>query len=743
VRCYRLVLVWLLAATPILTSAVAAPLPRAVLIINESDPSSGAPTTFSITLRETLADVTPHVAVYGETLDLSRFAGPKQEAILRTYLQEKYSDVRFGVIAAVGLSAFELVRRWRAELWPGVPVVFAAIDEMSAAKLKLDSDTTGLIMHRTIKSMMSAARLLVPDLKGVAVLGGSLERDAYRRQYPQELPALAAEIEVTNLTGLPLAEQARRAAALPDNTAILYTGLFIDNAGTLYSSADSLAAIAKVANRPIVIDVEVLVGLGATGGYALNNVSYGKEVAALVRRILDGAPVGALPVAVSEFTKPVFDWRQLQRWGIDESTLPEGSEIRFRPPTAWEQYRWQIMLIAAVLLVQTLLIAYVLMQNRRRRAAENSLAQSEERMAIVAASTNTGLWQLHTEDRPIWATKHCRSILRLAEDAPLSFEVFRDSIHPDDRRSFVKAIRSAVSAGRPIDGEFRLASPGDEIHWIAAKGHPRRGEDNRNYHINGVLSDVTAVKTAEGEAELQRREIARLMRQSVLGELSGAIAHELNQPLTAILSNAEAAHDLLGRKQIDLEKIREIVADIIEEDTRASDVMSRIRKLLRKGGSKSEILDLNQLVSSTVDLLHGELVRRKTNVEIALAEGLPTISGDPVQLQQVLLNAILNAMEAMGSNAPWQRVVKVMTRANGNQVQAVIVDSGHGISPEHRTRLFQPFFTTKEHGLGLGLSICSKIVKTHGGMLTIENNPGAGATVTITLPIQDNAMVPA
>ena len=740
-RFYQLVLVWLLAATPTLPSVAAAPLPRAVLIVDEFDPSSGAPTTFSTTLRETLDGAAPHVAAYGETLDLSRFAGPKQEAILRTYLQEKYSDVRFGVIAAVGLSALELVKRWRGELWPGVPVVFAAIDEMSAAQLTLDSDMTGLIMRRTIKSMMTAARLLVPGLERVAVLGGTLERDAYRRQYLQELPGLASEIEVTNLTGLPLAEQARGAAALPPNTAILYTSLFIDDAGTRYSSADALAAIAKVANAPIVTDVEALVGPGATGGYALNNVSYGKEVAALALRILDGAPTAAIPVTVSEFTQPVFDWRQLQRWAIGESSLPQGSEIRFRPPTAWEQYHWQIMLAAAAFLAQTLLIAYVLVENRRRRAAEKSLAQNEEQMAVVAASTNIGLWQFHAEDRPIWATRHCRSILRLAEDAPLSFDVFRDCLHPDDRRSFVRAIRAAVSAGRPIDGEFRVASPDDEIHWIAVKGHPRRGEDNKNYYVNGVLSDVTAVKTAEGAAELQRREIARLMRQSVLGELSGAIAHELNQPLTAILSNAEAAHDLLGRRNADIEKIREIVADIIEEDNRASDVMSRIRKLLRKGESKPESVDLNQLVTSTVDLLHGELVRRKTNLEVALAEGLPTISGDPVQLQQVLLNAVMNAMEAMGSNPPWQRVVKVMTRADGNQVQAVVVNSGHGIAPEHQTRLFQPFFTTKDHGLGLGLSICSTIVKTHGGKLSIENNAGAGATVTVTLPIRDHAMV--
>ena len=419
----RIVVGLLVILTPIY--AMAQSLPRAVLIIDEADPSSGAPTMFSTTLRETLNDFAPHVAVYGETLDLRRFAGPKQEAVLHTYLQEKYSDVRFGVIAAVGLSAFELVKRWRPELWPGVPVVFAAIDEMSAAQLKLDPDTTGLIMRRTITSMMTAARLLVPDLKGVAVVGGTLERDAYRRQYVQELPVLANEIEVTNLTGRSLAEQARRAATLPDRTAILYTGLFIDDAGTLYSSVDALAAIANVANRPIVIDVEVLVGPGATGGYALNNVSYGKEVAALVRRILDGTSVAAIPVATSEFTLPLFDWRQLQRWGVGETTLPEGSEIRFRPPTAWEQYRWQIMLVTAVLLAQTALIAYVLMQNRKRRAAEKSLADSEERMAVVAASTNIGLWQFLAEDRPVWATQHCRSILGLSEDVPLSFEALR------------------------------------------------------------------------------------------------------------------------------------------------------------------------------------------------------------------------------------------------------------------------------------------------------------------------------
>ena len=232
-------------------------------------------------------------------------------------------------------------------------------------------------------------------------------------------------------------------------------------------------------------------------------------------------------------------------------------------------------------------------------------------------------------------------------------------------------------------------------------------------------------------------EIARLMRQSVLGELSGTIAHELNQPLTAILSNAETAQDLLGRKTIDLEKIQEIVADIIEEDNRAGEVISRIRKLLRKGKSASEPTDLNQLVESTLRLLHGEIVRRKISLDVELAANLPTIFGDPVQLQQVLLNVIMNAMEAMSSKAPSQRAINITTRANAKQVEAVIVDSGQGIAAEDQTQLFQPFFTTKEQGLGLGLSLCSTIVKSHGGKLSIENNAGGGATVVIALPSQE------
>src|SRR3984893_14577135 len=375
-----LMIVALSAGSQLAISAATEPLPRAVLIIDESDPGKGGPTTFSATLRATLDNFTPHVAVYGESIDLSRFDGPRQDEILRRYLQERYRDVPFGVIAAVGASALERVQSWRSELWPGVPVVFAAIDEYSAARIKVDPGITGLIMRRTIDSMVATARVLIPGLKGVAVVGGPLQLDAYRRQYVQELPGLATELELTDLTGLPLAEQAARAATLPDGIAILYTGLFVDKEGTRYSSPDALATIAKVANRPIAIDVETLIGTGATGGFVLNNVTYGQAVARLALRILDGVDVTTIPVAVGDFTKPVFDWRQLIRWQIDEATLPEGSEIRFREATAWEQYRTQILIALAAFLLQSAIISGLLLERHRRHAAE---LESRGRLAQV------------------------------------------------------------------------------------------------------------------------------------------------------------------------------------------------------------------------------------------------------------------------------------------------------------------------------------------------------------------------
>ena len=222
-----------------------------------------------------------------------------------------------------------------------------------------------------------------------------------------------------------------------------------------------------------------------------------------------------------------------------------------------------------------------------------------------------------------------------------------------------------------------------------------------------------------------------------MGELSGALAHELNQPLTAILSNAQAAQRLLAKSPVDLDEVREILSDISNDDRRAGDIINRLRVLMKKEGKAKLVpLNLNDLANDVLELAHSELVERNVALATRLAPGLPDIHGDRVQLQQVLLNLIMNACEAMSDTDSGDRRLAVSTARDGDSnLQLTIVDRGPGISSDVVDRIFEPFVTTKAQGLGLGLSICRSIVAAHGGRLWVANNPDRGASFFVSLPI--------
>ncbi len=688
---------------------------------------------------ERLRDKSPEkLELLSEFLDLTRFPEPDHENRTARYLAEKYAVRRPDVVITAGPEASQFILKHRDAIAPNVPIAACCLPADAFAAFGRSSKITGVISRRDFSKTLDLAERLQPGARNLVIIAGAANSDRKWVQIAREqIEIHERRYDTRYLVGLPYDTLIKEVARLPRDTIAITFTYFADDRGGRYVSPDVIRRVAKAASAPVYSPYSTSFGFGLVGGYSDINETMGAQTADLALEILAGKDPNTIAPQPSTTGAYRVDARQLKRWQLSDANLPAGTVVSFREATLWDEHRYLIISVLAALSLQSAIIAYVLVQNRRRRIAERSLAENEERMEFTAASTNTGLWQFQAEDTPIWANTHCRSIFGLAENAPLSLDTLRDSVHPDDRRALVRAIREAASSGRPIDGEFRVVLPSGETRWVAMKAYPRPGDNDGRYYINGIFSDVTALKTAEGEAELQGREIARLMRQSVLGELSGAIAHELNQPLTAILANAETAHHLLDRKNIDLEKLREIVADIIEEDNRAGEVISRVSRLLRKGESKSEPIDLNQLVELTLRLLRGEFVRRKINLEVVLAASLPTISGDPVQLQQVLLNVIMNAMEAMSSKAPSQRAINITTRVNGKQIEAVIVDFGHGIAAEDQTRLFQPFFTTKEQGLGLGLSICSTIVKSHGGKLSIENNAGSGATVVVALPTQD------
>jgi PAS domain S-box-containing protein len=369
------------------------------------------------------------------------------------------------------------------------------------------------------------------------------------------------------------------------------------------------------------------------------------------------------------------------------------------------------------------------------RHAEQTTRENEERMGVAAASANIGLWHYDPTIEHFWATEHCRSMFGLAPDVALTRQTLINAIHPEDRQAALEAMKAAANAGQPTVSEFRTVLANGQTRWIRARAYSSCDDRSLPVRLSGILVDITDYKAAETEAELQRGELAHLMRVSVLGELSGAIAHELNQPLTAILSNAQAALLILAQKSPDLAEVKEALDEIEKEDGRAGEVIHRLRGLLRKGQSRFEPIDLNDLIGSALKLLRCELIGRKIKVKANLADHLPPTHGDPVQLQQVVLNLVMNAMDAMSAMPLPRRDIAVSTRLTElDQIEVVVADRGRGITAEEKIQIFKPFFTTKEHGLGLGLSICSTIVRSHGGELNLDNNVGGGARASITLP---------
>jgi PAS domain S-box-containing protein len=249
-----------------------------------------------------------------------------------------------------------------------------------------------------------------------------------------------------------------------------------------------------------------------------------------------------------------------------------------------------------------------------------------------------------------------------------------------------------------------------------------------------LIRDITEKRRAEHEIVAQRRQLAHLGRVAVVGEMSGALAHELNQPLTAILANARAAQRMLLRDRVDVAELRAILDDVVADDLRAGAVIHRVRALIRKGDTGPQQILANEIVGEVLELAHSDLIQREVRVSTRLAPSLPSVPGDRVQLQQVVLNLIVNACDAMADNSPGERTLAISTSDEGTSVRISVSDRGTGIAGDSVESVFEPFVTSKEHGLGLGLAICRSIVNAHGGRMWAVNNPERGATFHLLLP---------
>jgi C4-dicarboxylate-specific signal transduction histidine kinase len=333
----------------------------------------------------------------------------------------------------------------------------------------------------------------------------------------------------------------------------------------------------------------------------------GEEAARLALRILDGENPSQIPPTMGQSVQPIFDWKQIQRWGVRESNLPAGSEIRFREISTWDRYRWEIVAVAAVMLLQAALIIGLLYQRLRRRAAE-------------------------------------------------------------------------------VDARQRMA------------------------------------------------ELAHMNRQATVGHLSASIAHELNQPLGAILNNVEAAVMLVDAGVSNGRELKAILGDIKRDDQRASEVIKRLRHLLTRGTVDPREVDVNEVVREVFDILSALAAARDVKLGGKLAQQRLRVRGDRVQLEQVILNLLVNGIEAIAGAPNGAREIDCRSWASDGQALISIRDSGPGIPSDHLEQLFEPFFTTKGDGMGMGLCIARTIIEAHGGKISAETRP-SGAVFHISLPM--------
>jgi two-component system, LuxR family, sensor kinase FixL len=364
------------------------------------------------------------------------------------------------------------------------------------------------------------------------------------------------------------------------------------------------------------------------------------------------------------------------------------------------------------------------------------LQESERRMELAGAAADLGMWTWDIGHDTFWATGRARAMFGFTESEHIDRARFLGALHPDDRQATDKAVEDALATDLGYNVEYRVCLPDGKMRWIAARGQVDRDERGEPILLRGVVLDISDRRGGELELQQLRSQLAHASRVSMLGQLASALAHELSQPLGAILRNTEAAELFLEHDPPDLDELRAILVDIRLDDQRAGSVIDRLRALLKRRSFAPRALSVSDELENVAALTLSDSVTRKVALKIEAAPDLPPVTGDPVHLQQVLLNLIINAMDAVDDVAALKRKVTVRAERHGDtEIEVAVEDSGPGIAPERLGRLFEPFFTTKANGMGIGLAISRTIIEAHGGRIWAENNAGEGATFRFTLPL--------
>jgi len=705
--------------------------PDGVLILHSNQRATPAQVVIEDTLRTVVSGgLQRPVRIFPEYLDDELSAVGTFEEAEAALLREKYGQRNIRVIVADSLPALQFAIKFRDDILPGVPIVHIAVARDRLARLTLPRDVVGHTEDLDPTPTLQLALKLHPNTTRLVLIRGASDLDRlwdsrFRTAVQRVGDGFAAEY----LSGLPTAEVLRRVRALSPGTVVFSPGYFVDGLGEVSTPRSAIERIASASPVPVYGTFDTFLGAGIVGGYMTRYVDEAKEGGAIVVKLLNGTPATEIPPAATVRT-PMVDWRQLHRWNVDQRALPAGTIVMFQEPTLWETHRLEISVAIAVLLLQAVMITALLVERRTRLRTATELEESKDQLSLAAGAARLSLWAWDIARDRIWATAQPRRQVD-SSVKPIAFDDMLRNVHAADREKLEQAAGKALATGGEFDAEYRVTGHDGETRWIAARGRAERGNYQR---LLGVAFDVTERKNVELRAAEDRNALRHMTRVSMVGQLSAAIAHQLNQPLAAILGNAEAAQKMLEREKPDVAELRQICSDIVSENHRASATIRRLSELYKRGDMQLETIDLNELASETLDLLRTELLIRQVNPTTDLAPALPVVEGGRVQLQQVLLNLVMNAADAVSNVNAEERKLAIRTESSGTDVRLYVIDNGTGIVAKDMKKVFDPFWSTKAEGMGMGLAICHSIVAAHRGRVTVQNNEEGGASFCVTLP---------
>ncbi len=771
--------------------------PKRVLILNpfgrDVEPFSAAVSSFRTTLVSELGEP---VDFHEIPLDLARFTGPEGDAPLVDFLEDRIKSQPVDLVVPIGGAGVQFAAQRRQRLFPETQILAVAAEPRMIPPGFLENNATLVSQRINLPGMVEDILQMQPDTRQIAVVFGSspLEK-RWVEQCRSEFQAFEGRVEFKWLTDLTLKQTIEACSTLPPRSFILH-GLFItDAAGLPCEKSEALRRLHQSANAPVFACFATELGIGAIGGRLFQNAEIGVQGARTALRILSGEDAARMAPLILDAATPAYDWRELRRWNISEAKLPPGSIIQFRQPSFWERYRWPVIGVISFGLFQAaLIIGLTVNRNKRRRSeaeatmiadissklvnlpadqVDHEIFDAQRRICELMGIDLSALWQRTDRHPSSFTATHLYSL----EHGPQLAGEMTDDDFPWIRQEIlagrVVAHRSLADmpaaaakdreAGRKLGIKSHLTLPlslgGESPIGILGFNTTRKERAwppplvERLKLVAEIAANALARKKADQdlrESEAQNRlameqavelrdALSHSGRVTLLGQLASALAHELSQPLGAILRNAEAAEIMLQEPSPDLEEIRAIVDDILRDDHRAGQVIDKLRSLLKKGSLDVQPVDLSEVIAEVLTLVQAAATTRQVKLIFTGAPGLPMVGGDRIHLQQVLLNLIVNAMDALDNCHTHECAVEVHAcQLNASTVEVRVCDNGPGIADEHLEKLFEPFFTTKTTGMGMGLPVSKTIIEAHKGKLWAENRPEGGACFCFTLPAIHN-----